>query len=263
MGQKLALVTIVVGDSARRMAASTNPLMKRYADRAGADFVVIDRPRFGALYYEKFQLYDLFPTYDRILYVDNDVLISPDSPDLFREVNEAEFAAASEETWSKSGVCKSAIFNELGEVAWRYPYFNAGVMLASRAHRAVFDPEYPLLSQWANDRVRSMYPFQGDDQTYFNYRVNQLNLEMKDLTYVFNHTRSIQNTKTRFRSWFIHYAGPSGHRYGERIEQIEKDARVLASPFTLFLSRRLLTYRWLADRFDVAFVQYLLQRPKP
>jgi lipopolysaccharide biosynthesis glycosyltransferase len=258
-----AIVTIVVGPYAERMAKATNPFMRDYARKCGADFFVIQEPKFqhlGKLYYEKFQLYALFETYERILYIDCDVLVSPDSPDLFSLTPADHFSASSEETWSKYPECKSAILAELGEIRWTYPYFNAGVMLASRLHREVFDPSHPALQRWANEEVRKRYPYQGDDQTYFNYRVNELQIPMVDRGFKFNHTRSIARTQTRFRSFFIHYAGPSGHRYGERLVQIEKDARALASPTTRALSRRSLVYRWVADRFDIDFVKYLFRK---
>ena len=258
--KNIAVVTIVVGDYAERMAKATNPFMRDYARNCGADYLVIQEPKFrnlGQLYYEKFQLYDLFEKYERILYLDNDVLVSPDSPDLFLSTPESHFSASSEETWSKYLECKAAIQNELGEIKWNYPYFNAGVMLASRIHREVFNPASPGLLRWATDEVRKRYPYQGDDQTYFNYRLNELKLPMMDQGYRFNHTRSIAQTWTRFRSYFIHYAGPSGHRYGDRLRQIEKDARVLANRPLLALSRRFLGYRWFADRFDVDFLRYL------
>jgi hypothetical protein len=81
---------------------------------------------------------------------------------------------------------------------------------------------------------------------------------MVDHGYRFNHTRSISRTHTRFRSFFIHYAGPSGHRYGDRLIQIEKDARAFASPFIRWLSRQSLAYRWIADRTDLSFVKYFI-----
>jgi hypothetical protein len=262
MQKSKAIVTIVVGAYAERMAKATNPFMREYARKCGADFIVIELPKFqhlGQLYYEKFQLYSLFDTYERILYLDNDVLVSPDSPDLFLLTPHDHFSASSEETWSRYPECKRAVLAELGEIRWTYPYFNAGVMLASRQHREIFNPHHPALKRWANEEVRRRYPYQGDDQTYFNYRVNELQLPMVDQGFKFNHTRSISRTHTRFRSFFIHYAGPSGHRYGDRLVQIEKDARALARSPIRELSRRSLAYRWLADRFDLDFVSYLLR----
>ncbi len=236
--------------------------MQDYARRCGADFVVIREPKFqhlGQLYYEKFQLFEILESYERVLYLDNDVLVSPDSPNLFELTPIDHFAASSEETWSKVPDCKNAILTELGEIRWMYPYFNAGVMLACRAHREVFNPDHPALRRWATDEVRKKYAYQGDDQTYFNYRVNELQIPMRDHGYRFNHTRSIARTHTRFNSFLIHYAGPSGHRYGDRLVQIEKDASALSSPFIRTLSRKSIGYRWFADRFDLDFIRYLIR----
>jgi lipopolysaccharide biosynthesis glycosyltransferase len=258
-----AVVTIVVGSYAERMAQATNPFMRAYANKCDAEFIVLQIPRFqhlGQLYYEKFQLYSLFEKYERILYLDNDVLVSPLSPDLFELTPADHFAACAEETWSRFPECKRAILAELGDIPWNYPYFNAGVMLASHSQREVFNPAHPALQRWATDHVRQRYPYQGDDQTYFNYRVNELQLPMIDHGFRFNHTRSISQTHTRFSSYFIHYAGPCGHRYGDRLEQIEKDSRAMASPAILALSRSSHAFRWLADRLDLDFVNYLLRK---
>lgn len=45
-------------------------------------------------HYEKFQIYNLLKEYDRIIYVDIDVIINETCPDLFQIVPEKDFGIA-------------------------------------------------------------------------------------------------------------------------------------------------------------------------
>ena len=258
-----ALVTLSIGDLYQAMARHTHPLMQAYADKCGVEFVCIQERRVTERYglsdhYEKFQLFNLLDRYDQILFVDTDILVSPHAPSLFELVPEHRFAAASEENYSQSARDKQLTQQILGAVDWINPYFNSGLMIFSGAHREVFNPLNPWLKQWAMGDFRTKAKNLLNDQPFLNHRLNQLSLPLIDLGYRFNHTRVIRQTQTRFHSYFIHYAGPSGHRYGPRIEQIRKDAAVFRNPAALWLSRRSQSYRWLADRLDKCFFQYLI-----
>jgi hypothetical protein len=98
------------------------------------------------------------------------------------------------------------------------------------------------------------------DQPILNYLVNYHKFDVINLGHKYNHTRVIKDTKSRFSSYFIHYAGPSGHRYGPRMKQIELDAKVMTSPFNLMLSQHVTYYRWLADRVSIYFLKYLFNK---
>jgi hypothetical protein len=261
---KKALVTLTIGSAYREMGEITHPLMRDYARRCGVDFLVLRQPRVNSRYglstrYEKFQLFELLQHYDQIAFVDTDVLIAPDAPSLFKLVPRDRFAAANESIYSQADRDKTLTQEILGPVEWRSPYFNSGVMVFGRAHSAVFDPAAPELLLWSRGDFRKRVVNLLNDQPYLNHRLNRLDIPLLDLGHRFNHTRCITATQTRFRSHFIHYSGPSGHRYGSRLEQLRKDATVLQSPVRLWLSRRSNTYRWVTDRTDAAFVGYLLQ----
>jgi hypothetical protein len=256
-----AIVTLAIGELFEEMGKITHPLMREYAGRCNADFIVITAPHLGHLgrfTYEKFQLYSLLDIYDRIIFIDTDILVSKDSPNLFDVVPRDHFGAASETTYSQAPVHQRITQEELGPIDWKYPYFNSGMMIFSRAHKEVFDPNDPKLARWATDEVRTRYNLLGSDQPYLNYRVNELGVPFVDVGFRFNHTRAIRETQYRFQSHFIHHSGPSGHRYGTKLHQLSKDAGVLGNPFLLRLSQRIPAYRWIADRLDWGFVEYLL-----
>lgn len=261
-----AVVTASVGDAFTELGRVTQPLMETYARRCGADFVVIDKPalagRFGLpARYEKFQLFDLLDQYERVLFLDNDILVSPDAPDVFLHVPVEAFAAASETGFSRAALDIELTQQVLGALPWRMPYFNTGVMVASAVHRPLFDPTRSALKAWnAFSQADSRYHPAGEDQAYLNYLVNALTVPFLDLGYRFNHTRVRTDTHRRFHSHFIHYAGPSGFRYGTRIEQMRKDVKVLESPTALSLAQALPRLRWVLDRCDRAFVSYVFAR---
>jgi len=262
--ERRAIVTVTIGEKFWKLAEYTHPLLSRYAVTCDAEFVVVDQPKklteeFGLATYERFQLYDLLDEYHRILFIDTDILVSLDSPNLFDLVPTTKIGVSSEERYSMAGRDKTVTQEILGKVAWKNPYFNSGMMVLSREHKPVFDTNNSDLLLWSTGEFRKKHINLLNDQPFINHRVNKLGLKVLDLGYQFNHTRVITPTHKRFRSYFIHYSGPSGHRYGPRSEQVRKDAHVLSSRFLLQLSRKYPWYRWIADRFDKGFIKYIVK----
>lgn len=259
-----AVVTLTIGDTYREMASITHGLMKEYAEKCGADFVVVDSirvsPALGRAAYEKFQLYDLLDHFDQIAFVDTDILIAPDSPSLFEVVPMDTFGAVSEEEFKMADRDKRVTQEVLGPVSWINPYFNSGMMVMSKAHREVFDPHAEDLVLWATGDFRKQHVNLLNDQPYLNHRINKLGIRIKNLGRAFNYTCAHRDSRTRFENSFIHYSGPSGHRYGTRISQLRADAGVLRSKFWLGLSRRCLLCRWILDRMHWKFFLAAFQR---
>lgn len=260
--KKLAVATITIGDKFWKMASYTHPLIEGYAEKCGADFIVLDQRKMyekcGLATYERFQLYELFDTYERIAFIDTDILVSPDSPSVFELTPPGKIGASSEEIYSQSKRDKEVTQEILGRVEWRNVYFNAGMIVLDRSHKELLNPESPGLEEWARGDFRSKHKNLLNDQPFINHRSNLLEYEVHDLGHKFNHTRAIQDTSMRFRSYFIHYSGPSGHRYGDRIDQIRKDAEVLKSKSRTRLSQKYPKFRWVSDRLDIGFLEYLI-----
>lgn len=82
---KKTIYTLAVNGWAPEVTSLTFPLIKRYADKIGADFHVIDSRKFPdwPITYEKFQVYDLgrLAENDWNIYIDADALIHPETPD--------------------------------------------------------------------------------------------------------------------------------------------------------------------------------------
>lgn len=263
MKVRRAVITLAIGEGYQQLALHTHPLFKRYADRCNADFISIERPKLTdtlkLVTYEKLQVWDVLDgRYDQVLFVDTDIVLLPTAPNVFDLCPPGTFAAANEEGYSMSGAHKRITQDQLGSVEWNAPYFNSGVMLFSPQHRELFNPSGEILKQWVMNPENSDHVM--SDQPILNYLLNHFGYDFLDLGYRFNRTRVLTDTHNRFRSHFIHYSGPSGHRYGSRAKQISADARVASDPVALWVSKSLPAYRWIADRTCLDFARYLVDK---
>lgn len=194
------------------MALLTHPLMKRYAACHGLKFIVLrDRSSEGLpAHYAKYQIRGLLNEFDRIVFVDTDILVHPCAPSLLEIVPPSHFGAylASEHS-DVHDEAVVAIQNRLGDVGWGREYFNSGVMVISHDHAKIFDTALGTeISFW--------------EQTQLNYNVRTLSIPLFDIGYPFNHVQAAGEPPRRMDSYFIHYAGP-GHRMGPKPVQIAED----------------------------------------
>ncbi len=188
-----AVVTLCIGN-AYKLGEITHPLLKAYADRIKADFIVINTPQLNLNYihYEKYQIYDLLKDYERIIYLDTDIIVKPKCPNLFEIVPEEQFGAfvVSKHTYFHDGAIKD-IQKVLGEIDWKREYINNGVMVISKCHRQVFAKNHDLFV-WSSEKRH--FP----DQTILNYHIQKLGIPIYDIGYKFNHTSGTKNSRLRF-----------------------------------------------------------------
>jgi alpha-N-acetylglucosamine transferase len=86
--ERRLVVTLAIDDAMADLAVLTLPGQRAYAQRLNAEHRILTQPRIGAgsPYYEIFRLYELLGDYDRVLYLDLDVLVRTDTPNLFDQV---------------------------------------------------------------------------------------------------------------------------------------------------------------------------------
>lgn len=220
---KTAVITISVGDRFQRIASLTHPTLKAYADRIGADFLVIDKPKISKTtpHFEKFQFYHLLNEYERILYLDTDLVIRPDCPNLFELVPYSKLGAFNEGAFTDRTEAMRLIAQQYQTSIkeWKRQYYNTGVMVLSRAHKFLFKP--PV------EEICNFY-----EQSYLNLQIINAKTPIQDLTYKFNRM-SIMDPITgehRLASHIIHYAGcPGGDDFlldliGKDLKKWEVDA---------------------------------------
>lgn len=143
MAERVAVATLVNDPSWAALAAVTLPTHRAYADRCGAEFVVMDERHPDHPHYAKWAVRDLFARYDRVLFLDADAIVRRDTPDLFALVEPDRLAGENELlTWPDHGPQLQAWAARMGlPVPPRVPfYLNTGVFLAARRHAGLFRP---------------------------------------------------------------------------------------------------------------------------
>ena len=140
-----AVVTVTIGEEYEKLGTISHASLRAYAERIDAEFVVLDKQRVSKTtpHWEKLQLHDLLRKYERIVYLDTDLLVRDDCPNLFELVpptylgafNEAPFTGGRELSLYQS-------LNDYGLTApkWDGSYYNTGVMVISRHQRHLFAP---------------------------------------------------------------------------------------------------------------------------
>jgi len=171
------VLTICIGAHYQSIAAITHQSIGVYATKIGADFMVITDQQHLSPHWEKFRIFDLLNRYDRILYIDTDVLITHDCPDLFKIVPNDMIGA----------------FNEGQYFDRKYKnYYNAGVMVIPRCRKDIFiKPE----AEQGN-----IYTF--FEQDFINDRINSRGYPVYNLSHKFNKMDFIQAP-----GYIIHKAG--------------------------------------------------------
>ncbi|MFW6353883.1 MAG: hypothetical protein ACOC3I_05810 [Verrucomicrobiota bacterium] len=205
-----------------RYAECTLPLMRQWAEREGWDFIVLNqrrlfhnpnwpRRRFG-LHVEKFQIHELMDQYERVLYMDADILVHPSAPSPFELVPPEAIGGVWDDTGPDAWKREHALARMASSCgAPPFPprtgprFLNAGVLVMSAAHR-------PL---WTFDRkafVRGRWP----DQSLFNYRVHAAGVPVHELPETFNlmplHHDAWDEREVRQSAFLVHYASQPAKR---------------------------------------------------
>jgi len=202
-----AIVTAAFGGEYEAMSARSFPTIEAYAGKIGADFVPLGERRFPDRppYFEKFQLFELLSRYDRVVWMDSDLLVRPDCPDLFGLVPEHEVGAFNEGAFiperrvTLAQAMRFYGFPPPPRDRWKGEYYNTGVLVASRLHRYLFDPK----------DAGEGFPGDGTEQTLVNCRMLDQGVDSRPLEYRFNRMTCMDGFlgMPRHDAYVIHYAG--------------------------------------------------------
>lgn len=204
-----AVVTVCIGLKYQEIAEVTHPTIRDYADRIGSDFLVLDRDESQILpHFAKMQINDLLDGYDRILYLDTDLIVRADCPNLFELVPESDFGVFREGSFMPRRKTDLEIAARtyrtrinLDPTKWQGQYWNTGVMVASRCHKDVFvAPERSQILKGGLD---------FGEQGWINIQLINKSIPIKDLDYRFNRM-TVMDPFTgihRLDSYIVHYAG--------------------------------------------------------
>jgi len=195
------VLTISIGNDYERMSNLTHPSISIYADRIGADYLCINKKQLSETspHWEKFQIYNLLDKYDRILYLDTDLIVRNDCDNLFEIVpedclgvfNEAPFTDRSQELMID--ICKKY---DITLPDWDGKYYNSGVMVISKIHKDLF-------------KKPDVEHFSFYEQSYLNMMIAHLKVKVFNLSYIYNRMTCMDRFtgEERHASQIIHYAG--------------------------------------------------------
>ena len=177
---------IVTKHSNKELTDLTFPKMEEYAKKIGADFRVI---RSEHLCY-------FLLKYDRVCYIEPQLLIRPESPSIFDEVP----------------TDKIGIFNEASSnpEAKQEKFYNSGVIILSRSHVEAFK----------GIKMELLH-----DKQYLSIYLMEKETEIHELDYKFNRIPLLdfKTGEARFKSWFLNYENVDDYKIIEKdIETIEK-----------------------------------------
>ena len=209
----------------------TTIFMENYAKKCGADYLPLQNTiiNHSNLFFEKFYFVELLNLYDRIFYVDADVLVTPNAKNVFEEFpDENSFYAYAENDnyhWMDRDYCIDPLMSDCPE--WpiqkngKRQYFNAGIFLVSK----------PIQKYFINFRDVPNLPniYEFGDQTYLNYLVVKNKIKFSSIPHSYNRMNLGKSDpdKDRYNSNFIHYAGPDLYGDGNRDLTISNDINFL------------------------------------
>lgn len=194
------VLTISIGDHYQKVAKATEDSIKKYADKIGADYLNINNfdPQYITQKWNKFHIHELLNKYKRILYLDIDLIIREDCPNLFEIVPPNKLGMFNEGRYTPRFEFleqASEYYNEPLRT-WNGKFYNSGVMVISRIHKNIF-------------KLPKGIDFVETDQPYINLRILNDKIDMFDLDYKFNRMDILDNFCgiSRLDSYIVHYAG--------------------------------------------------------
>lgn len=206
---KNALVTVVAGEKYERIWAKTRSYFEAYAQKIGAELIVLGyHENVPSQHWVKFSLYEMLrKQFKRAVYLDADILIRDDCPNLFEIVPETKLGIFNEGRYTPRAICIYEVMNsykiELPD--WdRNSYYNTGVMVVSRDQRHIFKPP---------DTVHKLKHSFGE-QTFLNFRILGSKVSVFELSHKFNHMSLMDRLtgKSRRAAYIVHYAGPPSEK---------------------------------------------------
>lgn len=239
---RTAVVTVAVGDKYKWMFDITLPSIKAYSDRFGHDYICVDdswRKRDTHPCDLKQNVWYLLHSnrYDRILYVDADIYIRDNAPDIFECVPEGTLGVYEEGCHWKTTNAElhrdfrdyishyNETMDKLGfrpvQQQWDNRYYNAGMFVCDKWTC----PHIPPAGKVMHLPHRIKISRGGDfyDQHYFNLMRVKHGIPVTELGAEWNRFRNHKNSPvTVDDSYFIHYCANGKDKLADDVAQWDK-----------------------------------------
>lgn len=214
------IVTVAIGTKHQQLLKVSGRYMRQYAEKVGADFIVLSGATQNWWALEKFRVGRLARRYDRTLFLDADVLVHEQSPDLFERVPTDTVAMhddwnfLSDTCWvnqERRQLCSSQDV-QFGEADSSR---NSGVVLCGYQQADIWDgPSKPVPGRHC------------DEQQWIELQAKQHS--MFDLPTEFNTQWWFEEfSKLSRHAWFVHFAACP---IKQRLEQMKRFLQSWACP---------------------------------
>jgi lipopolysaccharide biosynthesis glycosyltransferase len=224
----LAVFQIMIGEpgNQRYCIQSVNKYCKKFGIKhfISQEFI-IKKLHLG---FEKYQLFKLFEFgIDRVLYLDADIMITPSAENIFEKYRDPNFFYAYDENGIPECTDRDRyIFEKQSSIEWpinaknKKQYFNTGVMLFSKetANKFFSSADFNDIPNWPN------ISYFGE-QTVINYWAVKNKIPFKTIDHSYNRMDLGEDdiNNDRYKSNFIHYAGPCRYGNKNKSETIKND----------------------------------------
>ena len=152
----------------------TSQSWKHYCERHNIDFYVIDEPKHPntSPHWFRYWIFNEKPDYDRYLYIDTDIMVKWNAPNIFNELPQGNFYAVRDNSglsWIWDGIKGYQDMFPNVNLEWD-TYFNSGMMLFDKEHKYIIEgfKQFYIDNKLVIDDYREKYR-KGFDQTIFNY----------------------------------------------------------------------------------------------
>jgi lipopolysaccharide biosynthesis glycosyltransferase len=207
---KKCIFQVAIGD--KPIYKKSSDSVRKYCNKHDIEYIVKTNNDYVHPALNKLYIGELLKTYDKVLYIDSDIIVSENAPNFFEKHNKNRLYILDEYSqW---------LFNPLPETNYKIPlihnmkslisnffnyewkslvYYNTGVMLFNKSHKKIFK-EFNVLLWQNNPELRTCY-----EQTYFNYIIDKLKIKIQSLNYDWNHMIINNNDWDNEKSYFKHY----------------------------------------------------------
>lgn len=157
---KNLVVTVGCGEKYEEILDITGPTIAKYARRIGADYLEIRGKTQDVGYLEKFRIKPFVEKYNRTVFIDSDIIVTDQAPDIFKLVPEDQVGASCDythnykngrqdgqyalEKWFKDR--RNTAESLLGKDVEKYleisegKMINSGVVVCSKQHADIWEP---------------------------------------------------------------------------------------------------------------------------
>lgn len=217
-------------DGIAEMSALTHPIMRRFAEKWEADFIVLNGPWKVSRHYRILALGEILQDYDVALSLDTDMLILPQCPDPFKIFGTTDaIATVFEDVGSRQEDRRQRMRHAealYGYAGWERGYPNTGFFMVPSSCRRLFAKK---VDRGGKAVKHALWGMSGFDDVYLGYWIRRMNLPIVGVSWKWNHMTMFSEPwndgALRFNSYIIHYAGVGvfDPKVKDRMQQIQKD----------------------------------------